>query len=85
MKKAKAKPVPDPTRGDRLRDALAAAGMSQGELARRLGMRAPTISQVIRGDRVPTLDWLHRAAIAAGIDPADLAPGVLASNRAIPK
>lgn len=79
--KTKTKTPPEPTPGNRLRAALAAAGVSQGELARRLGTTAANISQRVNGERRLTLDWLHRAALAAGIDPAELAPGVLASTK----
>lgn len=72
---------PETTRGERLRVALEAAGISQGELARRLGTTRPSITQRLNGRREPSLDWLLRAALAAGIDPAEVAPGVLASNK----
>ncbi|MGD9617131.1 MAG: helix-turn-helix domain-containing protein [Alphaproteobacteria bacterium] len=81
MKPRKPKPLPEPTRGERLRAAMGTAGLSQRELARRLGVSRVSVTQYLNGRRQPTLDWLHRAALAGGLDPADLAPGVLASRK----
>lgn len=60
------------TPGDRLRLARAAAGLSQASLAARLGCRAAYVSDVERGRRTPTLDWLWEAADRMGANPRDL-------------
>ena len=65
---------------DRLRAALAAAGLSAAELARRLGVARPSVAQYLTGARVPTLDWLHRAAGAIGCDPQALDPRLASTS-----
>lgn len=47
-------------------DARTAAGLSQSELARRMGTTQPTIAQIEGGGRMPTLDMLDRLARAVG-------------------
>lgn len=81
MRKSKAKPKP--TSAERLRAAMAAAGLTAAELARRLGTSPQNVSSYINGQRQPTLDWLHKAALAGGLNPADLAPGVLAARKVV--
>ncbi|MFF0457490.1 helix-turn-helix domain-containing protein [Nocardia africana] len=47
-------------------DARAAAGLTQTELARRMGTTQPTIARIEGGGRMPTLDMLERLATAVG-------------------
>ncbi len=42
------------------------AGISQSELARRMGIRQPFISDIERGGRTPTVATLNRIAHATG-------------------
>lgn len=42
------------------------AGISQSELARRMGARQPFISEIERGSRTPTVATLNRIAHATG-------------------
>ena len=65
-------PSPTDTPGTRLALALKRAGVSQAELARRLGVGRTVVHQVIRGDWPPSLDWLWEAAVAIGVDPNEL-------------
>lgn len=44
----------------------AAAGLTQTELARRMGTTQPTIARIEGGGRMPTLDMLERLANAVG-------------------
>jgi transcriptional regulator with XRE-family HTH domain len=67
---------PPETRGQRLAAALAAHGVSQGELARRLGITRSVVSDMISGRREASLDWLLDAAAAIPCDPAELDPAL---------
>ncbi|MDR7171032.1 ribosome-binding protein aMBF1 (putative translation factor) [Nocardia kruczakiae] len=48
-------------------DARTAAGLTQTELARRMGTTQPTIARIEGGGRIPTLDMLERLATAIGM------------------
>jgi transcriptional regulator with XRE-family HTH domain len=68
-------PHTDPdTPADRLRAARKVAGLSQREVADRLGIKQPVYHRAESGARPVTLDWLLRAADAIGCDPNDLDP-----------
>lgn len=58
--------------GPRLRAARAAAGLSQTQLAARLGVTQQMISKVERADATPPLDTIAAYAAAIGADPATL-------------
>lgn len=47
-------------------DARIAAGLTQAELAQRMGTRQPVISQIENGEQVPTVAMLDRVARATG-------------------
>lgn len=47
-------------------DARTGAGLTQTELARRMGTTQPTIARIEGGGRMPTLDMLERLATAVG-------------------
>lgn len=47
-------------------EARTAAGLTQAELARRMGTTQPTIARIEGGGRMPTMDMLERLATAFG-------------------
>lgn len=57
----------------RVRDALALAGVSQRELARRTGISQPTLHRIISGERVATIPELIRIGDATGHSLRELA------------
>jgi transcriptional regulator with XRE-family HTH domain len=59
-----------------------ASGLSQSEVARRLGTAAPNISRIESGDRVPEPQWLLWAAAVLRWDASALDPdlGELVKN-----
>jgi transcriptional regulator with XRE-family HTH domain len=60
--------------GARLRAAREAAGLTRRELAERLGVGYGSISNVELGTDTPTLDLIHRMAVAIGCDPHAIDP-----------
>lgn len=54
----------------RIKELLKEKGMTQQDLAQRMGVAAGTLSQQINGS--PTLDTLQRIADAIGVDIAEL-------------
>lgn len=48
------------------------AGLSQGEIAKRMDVEQTYVSGLERGVRNPTLTTLERAAAALNVTPADL-------------
>jgi len=60
------------TTGQRLKDRMAAAGMSQAELARRIGVAQPTIFKMVH-DQTYASRHLHKIARELGTTPAYLA------------
>lgn len=62
----------DNTIGARLYRARTLAGISQSDLARAIGTTKAGVSIVEKNQRVPTLDWLIRAARALGVSGAVL-------------
>ena len=67
----------------RLRDARKAAGLSQSQLAERVGLTQGRIAQLERGDP-SDLQQRYDLAVALGVDPATL-DGRLASVRRRPR
>ena len=55
---------------DRLRHEM---GVSQEELARRMGTRQSTVSRVMRDPSTTSFDWLFRALLALGATPRKIA------------
>lgn len=47
-------------------EARTATGLTQAELARRMGTTQPTIARIEGGGRMPTIDMLERLAAAVG-------------------
>jgi transcriptional regulator with XRE-family HTH domain len=52
---------------ERLRDARAVSGLSQGQVAKRLGMHRPTISEIEAGRRKVSAEELGRFASVYGV------------------
>jgi transcriptional regulator with XRE-family HTH domain len=69
-------PTTESTPGARLRAARLGAGLTQVQLADRLGVCQSRITDVERGRHAPSLNWLLRAAAALGIDPHELEPAL---------
>ena len=65
-------PSHDNTIGARLYRARTLAGISQAELAQAIGTTKAGVSIVEKNQRIPTLDWLIRAARALGVSGAVL-------------
>lgn len=51
---------------------LAKAGISQAEVARRIGKDAGTLSRTLKGENAPTLDTVDELAKALGVSASDL-------------
>lgn len=67
-----------------LRDLRVAAGLSQSELARKIGCAPSYICDLERGRRGPMLGTLAPLADAIGIDPSDLLRSNPGGNLKIP-
>lgn len=48
-------------------------GVSQAELARRMGSKQPTVSRSLHDPSTATFDWLFRALVALGATPRRIA------------
>lgn len=59
---------------NRIRKARTEAGLTQEQLAERLGTSKQSVSNAERGAWAPTLEWLHGAALALGCKPSALDP-----------
>ena len=60
------------TIGEAIKDARIKAGMTQAELAERLGISPQAVSQYERGKKNPRLSTIQKFADALGIDVSDL-------------
>lgn len=65
---------PSTTPGARVKAARKAAGLTQRQLAARLGCAQPQIAKVERDQAAPSLDRLYALAQAIGCDPGTLDP-----------
>lgn len=54
--------------GGRVRAERERAGLTQAELAERMGTTQPTVARLEAGGVTPSLDTLHRAAEALGLE-----------------
>lgn len=52
----------------RLAEQIKQSGISQTELAKRLGIAQPTISHYLKGDKMPALDTLANLCIILDLD-----------------
>ncbi len=55
------------TTADRLREARIAAGLSQGQVARKLGMHRPTVTEIEAGRRKVSADELQTFSTLYGV------------------
>ena len=60
--------------GDRLRQARVNAGLTQGEVARRVGLSRTSITNIERGNQVVPLHLLYAVADATGVEVMVLLP-----------
>ena len=60
------------TTGERIRAARKRAGLTQKQLAERIGVKSPNLSQLENGKREPQNDTLRRIAEALEVDPYSL-------------
>lgn len=67
--------------GVKVREHRSACGMSQEELADAAGLHRTQISLVERGKRSVRLDTVASLAIALGVQPGDLMPGIRLRSR----
>ena len=65
---------PDHPRVVALVGALQAAGVSAFQLADRMGVKPQSVTQILGGRRVPSLDWLAEASRHIGCAPSALDP-----------
>ena len=56
----------------KLAEAIKQSGMTQKELASKLGVKQQTISHYIHGDIMPALDTFANLCVILDIDPADI-------------
>ena len=60
------------TTGERIKEARKRAGMTQKELADKLGVQFQNISSLERDERNPKIETVVRIAMILGVDPRDL-------------
>lgn len=63
---------PKQTRGQRMRAAIEAKGLSQADVAREVGISAPHLWQILEDKANPSLPTLERIAKALGVEPGEL-------------
>ena len=57
---------------ERLIEAIKQSGLSQTEIAKRLGIKQPTVGQYLSGRAMPALDTFANLCAVLGADPADI-------------
>lgn len=69
--------------GERIKAVLDSKGMSQRELARRIGKHPSEISEIVRGERDPGMAMVEKIAAGLGVSVAELVgePGELSVCR----
>jgi transcriptional regulator with XRE-family HTH domain len=68
-------PRPADGRPNRLREWRRIRGLTQDQLAQKVGTTKAVISNLERGDRGLSADWLLKLGPALGVDPGALLPG----------
>ena len=53
-------------------DAITTSGMSQTEIAKKLGISQQSISHYVKGDKMPALDTFANLCVILDVDPSDL-------------
>lgn len=56
----------------RLAEAIKMSGLSQTEIARRLGVSQQTISHYVKGDKMPSLDTFSNLCVILDLEPAEI-------------
>ncbi len=69
----------------RIRAARLKQGLTQDNLAERLGMKKAYVFQLERGSANPTLKTMVRVGFALGLEPADLMPRIGGASRNYPE
>ncbi len=57
---------------ERLSKELKSCGLTQKEIAQKIGVSQQTISHYIKGDKMPSLDTLANLCVALDLDPAEI-------------
>jgi len=63
------------TFADRLQATMTARGITQAELAEKIGVGQPAVSMMLNRTCRPQKKTVHKIATALGVTPADLGPG----------
>ena len=53
-------------------EAIKQSGLTQTELAKRLGVSQQTISHYVKGDKLPALDTFANLCVALDVDPTEI-------------
>ena len=53
-------------------EAIKQCGLTQTELAKRLGVSQQTISHYVKGDKLPALDTFANLCVALDVDPTEI-------------
>ncbi|MBE5751460.1 MAG: helix-turn-helix transcriptional regulator [Clostridiales bacterium] len=56
----------------KLAEAIKQSGLSQTALAEKLGVKQPTISHYVKGDKMPALDTLANLCVVLDVDANDI-------------
>lgn len=72
--------MPVITFGNRLKEARETVGLTQEELADRIGLSVSAVRKIERGERKLTIDWVNRLAQALGVDAVEI---VLATSAVV--
>src|SRR5688572_24138531 len=67
---------------DRLREAREASGLSQGQIAKKMGLHRPTVSEIEAGRRKVSAQELEQFASAYGVTVEWIVSGVTGHNAA---
>ena len=57
---------------ENLKKELLLCGLTQKEIAQKIGVSQQTISHYIKGDKMPSLDTLANLCVALDLDPAEI-------------
>ena len=53
-------------------EALKQSGMTQTEIGKKLGVSQQSMSQYVKGDKLPALDTLANLCVLLDVDPSDI-------------
>ena len=57
---------------EKLAEVIQQSGLSQSEIARRIGVKQSQISCYVHGKKMPALDTLANLCVVLDVDPADI-------------